>query len=585
MHKEEACPEETSRRKAGLLGSKAQWRATSLVLIASGFAGIYGLTGVSQELDDDRDGVVSTMEMVNRSVLMVGRILCCIIISEVIAAYACPNGKPPASKGEGDHPEAMFAANWLPERATEKEQDGLLLDFLETTYSRMPLPDLEPAPEIQRVDRKKRPMKTMQLDRPVARSIAEIPILERRNSSPAEILKLTLMGKKSTGRSPTKSTNTDMFSEHPEEEEEEEDEDEDEDLSGVEKHRLECFTELVNNLHQWNFDMFRVSEATTEPLVFVGYGCLDRCGGVHLDKLQLVNFLRAVEDHYQNVPYHNSLHGAAVGRLVFSLCKTAGLGRRLPSLMQFALVLAGLVHDVGHPGLTASFLTKAADEMAVKYNEQSPLENMHLAVTFKLLHENQFLDSEVVTTIRGVLIRTVLGTDMAKHAEQIARLDALIENFKLKDKARCPWYWPSSPPGYYSQEEREVWEGKMQQEFIMEVFLHAADIGTPTLPFEQYLKWNELVRQEFHAQGDRECAEFGCLISPPGGFDRDATPLALHKFDRFFLRFLSLPTFEKLHDLATISDAKCVASGVDLTHCLSNLRENVQRWDEITPEE
>jgi len=569
--------------KAGLLASKAQWRVTSLVLIASGFAGVYGLTGFSEELDDNRDGVVSTLEMVHRSVLMVGRIICCIVISEVISWYACPCGKhvPPAESVEPVQPEAVFAGNWLPQRAKEKEQDGLLLDFLETTYSRMPLPDFEPSPEIQRVDRKRRPMKTMQLDRPIARSIPEMPALERRNSSPAEILKLTIMGR----RSPTKSTNTEVFSEDIEEEEDEDEEDDEDDLSGVEKHRLECFTELVNNLHQWNFDMFKVSEATTEPLVFVGYGCLDRCGDIHPDKVQLVNFLRAVEDHYQSVPYHNSLHGAAVGRLVFSLCKTAGLGRRLPSSMQFALVLAGLVHDVGHPGLTASFLTKAADETATKYNEQSPLENMHLAVTFNLLQQNQFLESEMVTTIRGVLIRTVLGTDMAKHAEQIARLDALIENMKLKDKARCKWYWPSSPPGYYSQEEREVWEGKMQQEFIMEVFLHAADIGTPTLPFEQFLKWNDLVRQEFHAQGDREIAEFGCLISPPGGFDREATPLALHKFDGFFLRFLSLPTFEKLHDLSTINDAKCVASGVDLSHCLSNVRENVKRWDEITPDD
>eukprot|EP00971_Amphidinium_carterae_P317621 6313984-Amphidinium_carterae.1 len=32
--------------------------------------------------------------------------------------------------------QAVFAGNWLPQRAKEKEQDGLLLDFLETTYSR-----------------------------------------------------------------------------------------------------------------------------------------------------------------------------------------------------------------------------------------------------------------------------------------------------------------------------------------------------------------------------------------------------------------------------------------------------------------
>ena len=49
------------------------------------------------------------------------------------------------------------------------------------------------------------------------------------------------------------------------------------------------------------------------------------------------------------------------------------LGQRLSSTMQFTLVLAGLVHDVNHPGLTATFLLKAGmkqlDEMdlAIKY--------------------------------------------------------------------------------------------------------------------------------------------------------------------------------------------------------------------------
>mmetsp|Transcript_69345 Transcript_69345/g.166246 ORF Transcript_69345/g.166246 Transcript_69345/m.166246 type:complete len:557 (+) Transcript_69345:142-1812(+) len=551
--------------------SRGLWRAVLVGLSACYCACIFSIKGPGpwKDLDANGDGAVSMGESFNAAVMVLGACLVCATVVEVLTSLVSANTFNGGSK-------AMFAAAWFPK--PEKEQDVLLLKFLETNYSRLPLPVLDPAPEAEVSSaRSKRPLKTMQLDIKMSRILSgPLPFTtERRNSSPAEILQLTLKGKDLDIDNKIKNESDDGGS--------------DDDESGVEDPRLERFTDLVNNFHMWNFDMFSVSEATTQPLVFVGYSCLDRCGGVDLDKLKLVNFLRAVEDKYRSVPYHNSLHGAAVGRLIFSLCKTAGLGRRLPCSMQFALVLAGLVHDVGHPGLTASFLNKALDEVTLKYNDQSPLENMHLAITFELLARtaNQFLDADMVTSIRGVLIRTVLSTDMAKHAELIARLDMLIENLKLKEQARCPWYWPSSPPGYYSQEEREVWEGKLQQEFIMEAFLHAADIGTPALPFEQFLKWNELVRKEFHAQGDRERAEFGALISPPGGFDRSASPLALHKFDRFFLRYLSLPTFEKLNDLAmiTVNHKTCVASGVDISHCLTNLHRNVELWDEITPEE
>ena len=61
------------------------------------------------------------------------------------------------------------------------------------------------------------------------------------------------------------------------------------------------------------------------------------------------------------VPYHNLRHGATVGRSVFAFCKQpGGLAAVLPEELQFALVLAGLVHDVNHPGVTSSFLLRAS---------------------------------------------------------------------------------------------------------------------------------------------------------------------------------------------------------------------------------
>ena len=51
----------------------------------------------------------------------------------------------------------------------------------------------------------------------------------------------------------------------------------------------------------------------------------------------------------------------------------------------FAALVAAIIHDVDHPGRNNQFLVSTEDSLAILYNDESVLENHHLAVAFELM--------------------------------------------------------------------------------------------------------------------------------------------------------------------------------------------------------
>ena len=101
-----------------------------------------------------------------------------------------------------------------------------------------------------------------------------------------------------------------------------------------------------------------------------------------------------------------------------------------------AAIFAAAIHDVDHPGLTNQYLINSSSELALMYNDESVLENHHLAVAFKLLQNEDCdiflnLGKKPRQTLRKMVIDMVLATDMSKHMSLLADLKTMVETKKV----------------------------------------------------------------------------------------------------------------------------------------------------------
>merc|ERR1712223_196800 len=100
----------------------------------------------------------------------------------------------------------------------------------------------------------------------------------------------------------------------------------------------------------------------------------------------LLSLLLTLEEHYlTEVPYHNSSHAADVTLSMNTLLNSQALESVFTPLEVMTAVFSAAIHDVDHPGLTNQYLINTSSELALMYNDESVLENHHLAVAFKLL--------------------------------------------------------------------------------------------------------------------------------------------------------------------------------------------------------
>ncbi|CAE8614407.1 unnamed protein product [Polarella glacialis] len=261
-------------------------------------------------------------------------------------------------------------------------------------------------------------------------------------------------------------------------------------------------------------------------------------------------FHTAIKGGYNDLPYHNYAHACDVLHTVYRLLVTTRAEKWLSTIDQYALMVAALCHDVGHSGKTNPFLVETNHELALRYNDNSPLENMHCARLFEVCGHDDMdifmrMDKAAKKQVRRVCIAAILHTDNVNHFEMVREVSKVYEMAPEVCDAQA-----RVRGGEINQNYQEL---VLQKNSLlwMELFLHFADVSNPLKPFEICHKWAWRVLEEFFAQGDEE-KSLGLPVGMLNDRDKINRPGSQHGFINFLVAPLVASTvriFPPLHPL------------------------------------
>ncbi|XP_020606542.1 cAMP-specific 3',5'-cyclic phosphodiesterase 4C-like isoform X1 [Orbicella faveolata] len=306
---------------------------------------------------------------------------------------------------------------------------------------------------------------------------------------------------------------------------------------GVEVSNEAELAKVLEEINKWTFDVFKLHDLTQgHPLLAVTYTILQARDLLKIFKIKpttFINYMSSVENHYlKDVPFHNCTHAADVTQTSHTLLSAQAFESVFTDLEVLAAILASAVHDVDHPGVNNHFLVATNSEMALMYNDESVLENHHLAVAFQLLqHEDcdilENLTRKERQTVRRTIIEMVLATDNAKHMSLLASLKTMVESKKVAGSGvLC----------------LDNGTDRMQ---VLKCLVHCADLSNPAKPLPMYRKWVDRLMEEFFRQGDRERDIEGMEISPM----MDRHNASIEKSQVVFIDFVIQPLWETWGDL------------------------------------
>jgi hypothetical protein len=234
--------------------------------------------------------------------------------------------------------------------------------------------------------------------------------------------------------------------------------------------------DALQGVDEWGWDVFKLCEACSgRVLQNLGLHLLirwDLISKLDLKISAVQHWLSYVESSYTLSEYHNATHAADVLQTVHFMLSSAGVAAYLNDIEIFAILVAAMIHDVGHDGFTNSYHKHLLTDRALSFNDQSIQENFHVWKIFSKMAEDQeinifqTLSADQFVELRRLLIMMILSTDMSKHF-------SLHNDFKLmlESKGRDPSQWSAAGDAF------------------MCFLLHTCDISAQSKPHDLAMAW------------------------------------------------------------------------------------------------
>ncbi|KND02075.1 uncharacterized protein SPPG_02578 [Spizellomyces punctatus DAOM BR117] len=277
--------------------------------------------------------------------------------------------------------------------------------------------------------------------------------------------------------------------------------------------------ETIKYLKTPTFDPWQWQENEMLALLefmFVELGVVDE---FKIDIPVLRKFLQAVKDGYNANPFHNFRHCFCVTQMMYGILHTTKVVEKLTPADKLILLAACVGHDLDHPGFNNAYQVNARTDLAIIYNDVSPLEMHHCAVLFTILkHPDTNIMSNIPDStyrdIRKGIIRGILATDMAKHADLLSQMKKYAdEGFKYSDAE--------------------------QKSCLLQMIIKCADVSNEVRPPDVAEPWVDCLLEEFFEQADHEKAA-GLPFAP--FMDREKVTKAGAQVG--FIGFVLIPLYE-----------------------------------------
>ncbi|CAI5708848.1 unnamed protein product [Hyaloperonospora brassicae] len=279
-------------------------------------------------------------------------------------------------------------------------------------------------------------------------------------------------------------------------------------------------------------------------------------GEEFLDLSVLPSFLRHIQERYDDsMPFHNATHAADVMHTLFMLLWNTRLGEKISHHNKIGALLAAVMHDVEHVGLTNDFLIKTGHPIARKYPTKAPMESKHMDLALQAVVDPEFgilskmtpvYQNEVLDVVR----ETISATALIYQPELLAEVNnTTADEWKMLE------------------EEDTVLPQGLQVR-ALRIAMHVSDISQTMKPFTNHQKWVFRLNDEHYKQGELDKRE-QWRVSPWFCF-RD-----LWTYEKFlgsqvcFLKEMALPAVVALNGIPWL----------DVNELVNGIENNIAEWD------